>query len=129
MYFQAGNKFQQKYGMALGSSLSPIISNVFMEHFEKRALYLAEYKPSLWPWYVDTFVVWPHGPEQLQNFLNHLNSLRTSVRFIMETESESVISFVGVLVIRKGQHWPLKFTEKPPTLADISTSNLANPHM
>jgi hypothetical protein len=22
----------------------------------------------------DTFVVWPHGPELLQNFLSHLNS-------------------------------------------------------
>jgi hypothetical protein len=68
-----GNKFQQKYGMAMGSSLSPIISNVFLEHFEKLALYLAEYEPSLWPWYVDTFVVWPHGPE-------HLNRLKTIQR-------------------------------------------------
>jgi hypothetical protein len=24
----------------------------------------------------------------------------------------------------KGWHWPLKFTENPPTLANISTSNL-----
>jgi hypothetical protein len=57
-----------------------------MEHFEKLALYSAEYKPSLWPWYIyGTFVVWPHVPEQLQNFLNHLNSLRTSIQFTMET--------------------------------------------
>jgi hypothetical protein len=129
MYFQVGDKFfQQKYGMAMGSSLSPILSNVFMEHFEKLAHYSAEYKPSLWLWYVDTFVVWPRGPEQLQNFLNHINSSRTSIQFTTETESDSVISFLDVLAIRKGQHWPLKFTENPPTLADISTSNLANPY-
>jgi hypothetical protein len=38
-YFQVGdNFFQQKDGMAMGSSLSPIVGNIFMEHFEKLAL-------------------------------------------------------------------------------------------
>jgi hypothetical protein len=65
-YFPVDDKlFQQKDGMAMVSSLSPIVSNIFMEHFEKLALDLAQYKSSLWLWYVDdTFMVWPHG--QLQ---------------------------------------------------------------
>jgi hypothetical protein len=46
-------------------------------------------------------VVWPHGSEQLQNFLNYLNSLRPSIQFTLEIESDSVISFLDVLVIRK----------------------------
>jgi hypothetical protein len=55
--------FQQKDGMAMGNSFSPIVSDIFMKHFEKLALDSAPYKPSLWLWYVDdTFVVWPHGP-------------------------------------------------------------------
>jgi hypothetical protein len=29
----------------------------------------------------------------------------------------------------KGWHWPPKLTENPPTLADISISNLTIPHM
>jgi hypothetical protein len=38
-YFQADDKFfQQKEGMAMGSSLSPIVSNIFMEYFDKLAL-------------------------------------------------------------------------------------------
>jgi hypothetical protein len=69
-YFQVDNKFfQQKDGMAMGSSLSPIIRNIYMEHFEKLALDPVQHKPSLWLQYVDgIFVVWPHGPERLQNF-------------------------------------------------------------
>jgi hypothetical protein len=35
--------------------------------------------------YVNTFVVWPHGPGQLQNFFNHLNSLQSSNQFLMDT--------------------------------------------
>jgi hypothetical protein len=79
--------FQQKDGMAIGSSLSPIISNIFMEHFEKLALDSTQYKTSLWLWYVDTFLAWSHGPEQLKNSLSHINSLRPSIQSTMETES------------------------------------------
>jgi hypothetical protein len=46
-------------------------------------------------------MVWPHGPEWLQNFLCHLSSLRTSIQFTVEIESDSVIPFLDVLVIRK----------------------------
>jgi hypothetical protein len=75
-YFQVDDRFfQQKDGITMGSSLSPIVSNIFMEHFEKLALDSAKHKPLLWLRYVDdNFVVWPLGPEQLQYFLSHLNS-------------------------------------------------------
>jgi hypothetical protein len=39
--------FQQKDGMAVGNSLSTIVSNIFMEHFEKLALDWAQHKPLL----------------------------------------------------------------------------------
>jgi hypothetical protein len=63
-YFQMDDKFfQQKDGMAMGNSESPIISNIHMEHFEKLALDLAQHKPPPWLHYVDdTFVAWPHVP-------------------------------------------------------------------
>jgi hypothetical protein len=65
---QVDNKFfQQKDDMAIGSSLSLIISNIFMEHFEKLALDTAQYQ--LLQCHVDdTFVVWSHGPFRLPNF-------------------------------------------------------------
>jgi hypothetical protein len=69
-YFQVNDRFcQQKDGMAMGSSISPIVSNIYMEHFEKLALDSAQNKPSLWLRYVDdTFVILPHGADGLQNF-------------------------------------------------------------
>jgi hypothetical protein len=72
IYFQVDDRFfQQKDGIIMGNSFSPIVSNIFMEHFEKLALDSAKHKPSLWLRYVDdNFVVWPLGPEQLQDFLS-----------------------------------------------------------
>jgi hypothetical protein len=66
VYFQLDDKFfQQKDGMVMGSCPSPIVSNIFMEHFEKLALDSVQHKPSLWfRYFDDTFVVWPRGPER-----------------------------------------------------------------
>jgi hypothetical protein len=99
--------------MAMGSSLLPIISNIYMEHFEKMAIYSAQLKPSLWVRYVDDiFVIWPNGPEQLQQLFEHLSSL-PSIQFTMEIELDSSISFLDVLVIGKGNTMATKVYRKP----------------
>jgi hypothetical protein len=80
---------------------SPFVSNIFIEHFEKFALDSEQHKLSLWIRYLDDmFVIWPHGPECLQNFLSHLNSLSPSIQFTIETESDSAIGYLD-LVIRE----------------------------
>jgi hypothetical protein len=53
-----GKFYQQKDGMAMGNSLSLVVSNIFMEYFEEIALETADYKPAKWLRYVnDTFVI------------------------------------------------------------------------
>jgi hypothetical protein len=65
--------FRQRIQMAMARSLSQIVSNIYVEHFEKLALESAQHKLLLWLCYFeDTFVVWSQGPERLQNF--HLPS-------------------------------------------------------
>jgi hypothetical protein len=114
-YIQVDNMFfQQKDGMAMRTSLLPIVSNIYIEHYEKLALDSAQHKPSLWLQYAnDTSVVWPHGPEQLQKFLHHFNSLRSSIKFTMGIESYSVIPFLDVLFIRKEMTLATKVCRKP----------------
>jgi hypothetical protein len=47
-YFQVDDKFfQQKDGMAMGNDLSPVVSNIYMEHFEEMALRTATHRQSL----------------------------------------------------------------------------------
>jgi hypothetical protein len=66
-YFQFEDKFyQQNEGTAMGISLSPVVSNIFIEHFEEIALDTADFKPAKWLRYIDeTFVVWSLGPAKL----------------------------------------------------------------
>jgi retron-type reverse transcriptase len=48
-----GQLFEQTDGVAMGSPLSPVIANFFMEDFEERALNQATHKPTCWYRYVD----------------------------------------------------------------------------
>ncbi|XP_074031353.1 uncharacterized protein [Leptinotarsa decemlineata] len=58
--------YKQVEGAPMGSSLSPVIANLFMMHFEKEALNNARLKPTLWKRYVDDiFIIWPHGKQEL----------------------------------------------------------------
>ena len=69
----------------MGSPLSLVIANFFMEDHEKKATEQAIHKPVCWFRYVDdTFVIWPHGQEKLTEFLNHLNGLHNKIQFTME---------------------------------------------
>jgi hypothetical protein len=73
----------------MGYPLSLVIANFYMEDFEEWSLDLAPHKPQCWFCYMDdTFVIWPHGPDKLGDFLNHLNSIYQRIQFTMEIESE-----------------------------------------
>ena len=102
-YFSFHNKiYEQQEGVAMGSPLSPVVANLFMENFEATALDTATLKPKCWYRYVDdTFVIWPHGRENLYTFLKHINSLHNSIKFTMEVEDKNkTIAFLDIKIIR-----------------------------
>lgn len=67
-YFE-GEFSEQTCGVAMGSPLSSIVANIFMEDFEPKALNSAHLLPKLWKRYVDdTNVIWYHGQEELDLF-------------------------------------------------------------
>jgi hypothetical protein len=59
-YFQFGKKFySQNLGMAMGSPLSPVLCNLYLEDLEKNAIATFNTKPLLFLRYVDDiFVIW-----------------------------------------------------------------------
>ena len=87
-FFQFQDKYyEQIEGAAMGSPLSPIVANLFMENLEEEAIRSAPLQPKLWRRYVeDTFIIWPHRQEELHRFHKHLNSLHSNIHFTMEEE-------------------------------------------
>ncbi|CAK9820318.1 hypothetical protein ANTPLA_LOCUS10552 [Anthophora plagiata] len=86
----------------MGSSISPVIADLYMEHFEECISKEAPLQPSTWLRYVnDTSIVWTHGHNTLPTFLNFLNSLHPKIQFTMETETNGQPPFLDVLITTK----------------------------
>ncbi|XP_046395470.1 uncharacterized protein LOC124162815 [Ischnura elegans] len=102
-YFKwKGEYYEQTEGAPMGSPISPAVANIYMEDFETSALEKAPFKPSMWLRYVDdTFVIWRHGREKLEEFHLCLNSIDEDIKFTKEVESDGKLPFLDLLIIRK----------------------------
>jgi hypothetical protein len=86
----------------MGSPLAPVMATFYMEHFEEQAISSATRKPRRWYRYVDdTFIVWPHGKNELHGFLQHLNNIHPNIKFTMAVEKNGSLPFLDVLVSRR----------------------------
>ncbi|XP_018305550.1 uncharacterized protein [Mycetomoellerius zeteki] len=86
----------------MGSPISLVIANIFMEHFEKEALRKTIKKPEVWFRYVDdTFVIWKHGRAELRKFLTFLNKQHPNIHFTIDVEENEELPFLDVLVSKK----------------------------
>jgi Reverse transcriptase (RNA-dependent DNA polymerase). len=85
--------YEQTDGVAMGSPLSPLITNVLLEDFEERALEQA----LCWFCYVDgTFVIWPRVPEKLERFLHSLNGIHRNINFTSEAKKDGQLPFLDI---------------------------------
>lgn len=86
----------------MGSPLSPVVANLYMEHLEKKAFDSFPLKPIGWRRFVDdTNLIWPHGRDSLKEFHDHLNNQHENIKFTIEIEENSSISFLDVRISKK----------------------------
>ena len=96
--------YQQRFGMAMGSPVSPIACNLFMENLEKKAIKNApvEIRPRLWKRYVDdVLAIIPAGTEErLNSYLNSVDETN-SIKFTHEKMDNGSIPFLDVNISTK----------------------------
>ena len=107
----------------MGSPLFPVIANLYLGSLEETAIQSASFKPKLWVRYVDdTFVIWPHGPERLQSFHQHLNKQHPKFQFTVEEEKNDKLPFLDVLVMKEGGRLLTSMYCKPTHMEDHNGS-------
>ena len=94
--------FQRRYyeeteGAAMGSPISPLVANLFMEKFEVQVISTSTTPQTLWKRYVDdTFTIIKNNWE---SFLKHLNSINPKIQFTCEENREhGSMPFLDILV-------------------------------
>ena len=83
--------FLQVRGVAMGTKLAPNFANLFMANLEEKHVFSYHLQPLQYSRYIDDiFLIWPHGPETLHSFEEHLNSVHETIKFIFESSTISV---------------------------------------
>ena len=87
--------FEHVEGATMGSPVSPIVANLYMEYLEQKAL---STPPRFWCRFVDdTFVI--HKEVTKQDFLQHINSVDPAIKFTVEGNKEDgSIPFLDTIV-------------------------------
>ena len=95
-----GMFYEQTEGAAMGSSVSPIVTNLYMEDLKFQAINTSP-SPALWKRYVDdTFTIIKKANRN--SFLEHINSVDPNIQFFNgETRRHGCMPFLDILITPK----------------------------
>ena len=103
-----GELYEQTEGAAMGSPVSPVVANTYMEYFEDLAMMTSPNSPRVWKWYVDdTFCILKKTA--VLETLDHLNGIRPTMQFTIKEEKEGVFPFLDTQ-LNQGQDGILDVT-------------------
>ena len=98
-YFTFQNQYyEQVEGAAMGSPISPIVANLYMESFETRAISTSPHPPLMWKKFVDdTCVIIKEAHKQ--EFLEHINSIDPHIQFTSEdSKDDGSMPYLDMLI-------------------------------
>ena len=103
------NIYMQKEGLAMGSPLSPLLAEIFMDNFEKTVF--SSKNPltkqiGYWFRYVDDVLcLWLGTDRQLNKFHTFINSVHPKIKFTLEIETNQAINFLDLNIsVINGKH-------------------------
>ncbi len=84
----------------MGSPLSPVVANIFMENFENIAITTFKRPPKIRKRYVDnTFVIL--SKYAARSFLGHINNINEAIQFTVDSKNENgELPFLDCLIMR-----------------------------
>ena len=81
----------------MGSCISPVVANIFMEHIERQSLTTFREPPRIWLRYADD-VFCVIKSSAIDDFHHHVNSVSPNMMFILELKDNSSLAFLDVRV-------------------------------
>ena len=92
--------YTQVEGAAMGSPVSPIVANLYMEWFEEHAILTFQYEITIWKRYVDDTIL-AICDALVDDLMKHLNSIEPAIQFTHELEVEGKLPMLDTLTTRR----------------------------
>jgi hypothetical protein len=122
-----GKHFLQVSGTAIGTMVAPSFGNRFLNKFEILHVYTYHIQPLVWLRYIDdVFMIWTHTMQDLNDFVEHLNSRLPTIKFTLEC-SENEIPFLDTKVKKEGTRLITDLYSKPTDSFDYLLYNSSHP--
>lgn len=131
-YFRFNNRYYvQNDGLAMGSPLSAILSEVFLQHHEDAMLdkLKKDHDIVFYTRYVDDILVMfnQKSDQDLEAMLELLNSHHNNLKFTSEFEKSSQINFLDLTVLRSGSKLCYGIFRKPTQTDCVINNNSVHP--
>ena len=100
--------YQQIDGVAMGSSLGPLLANIYMAHLEEEHFLknVMDFSPSFYRRYVDDTFCLMKEECHIDQFLSYINSIDPNIQFDVEQEKNEQLSFLDTVVSRSNNSFP-----------------------
>ena len=94
-----GEHYLQTQGTAMGTRMAPSYAKLFMVKLEETPLTQNTSSPRIWWRYInDVFAIWDKRQNELENFLQQINTFYHTIKFTAEWSTDRV-SFLDTTVI------------------------------
>jgi len=127
-YFKFNNSiYKQVDGLAMGSPLSPVAANIFLNFFETSLLNQCplDIKPSFYKRYLDDTFMLFSNEQQARNFFDYINSRHANIKFTFEGELDKRLAFLDINVCRNDNCFITSVYRKP-TFSGLGTNYFSN---
>ena len=122
-----GNHYLQISGTAIGTMVAPSFGNRFLNDFEELYVYTYKKQPLVWWRYIDdVFMVWTHTVDELNEFVEHLNTRLPTIKFSLEISKQG-IPFLDTMVKKEGTMIFTDLYSKPTDSFDYLLYNSSHP--
>ena len=116
----SNNYYNQKKGLAMGSPLSGLPADIYLNHYGNKYLLYNINKLSgriiSYTRYVDdTFIIFDGTIRQIKNMKKYMNGINKNIQFTLETEVNNKLNFLDLTITKIDKKFQYQIYRKPTT--------------